>query len=469
MRRLLSFLTWSSRTRAGRLVPLRVRATIAFGLTALLLSLSLAALAYGLVRDFLLDERRDNALREAFANGRVLRGALAEPQADIPQLLAGLTTGTSSEAALHFRGRWFATAVGAGRDLVPPSLRHTVDGGHAGVQRTRRDGEPVMVVGVPVRAVEAAYYEVSPLGDVEATLSLLLRALGIAGVVATVIGATVGAVASRSVLQPVHQIAEVARDIVDGELDRRLDAAGDPDLGPLVGSFNEMLDELRDRIHRESRFASDVTHELRAPLAALASAVAVVHRRRDELPATVVDAVDALDRQVQSFNRLVLDLLEISRFDAATARLEPEELELDTFLRVTLDDRHLTRVPIRYEVPGSLRLRADRRRLQQVVSNLLDNAELYAGGVVAVAVAAADEVVRFAVEDAGPGVPEDEREAIFERFARGSLSEAAEAPRGTGLGLALVREHVRLHGGRVWVEDRPGGGSRFVVEMPRST
>jgi signal transduction histidine kinase len=115
---------------------------------------------------------------------------------------------------------------------------------------------------------------------------------------------------------------------------------------------------------------------------------------------------------------------------------------------------------------AGLQVSVDKRRIERVVANLVENASVYAGGVTRLAVEATGDTVRLIVEDAGPGVPAEGRERIFERFFRGSAAGRRGAGDGTGLGLALVAEHVHLHGGRVWVEDRSGGGSRFVVELP---
>jgi signal transduction histidine kinase len=115
---------------------------------------------------------------------------------------------------------------------------------------------------------------------------------------------------------------------------------------------------------------------------------------------------------------------------------------------------------------AGLQVSIDKRRIERVVANLVENAAVYAGGVTRLAVEATGDKVRLIVEDAGPGVPAEGRDRIFERFFRGSAAGRRRAGDGTGLGLALVAEHVRLHGGRVWVDDRPGGGSRFVVELP---
>ncbi|MGH9022374.1 MAG: HAMP domain-containing sensor histidine kinase, partial [Acidimicrobiia bacterium] len=304
------------------------------------------------------------------------------------------------------------------------------------------------------------------LEDIERTLRLLASSLLLAGAAAILAAGGVGAAVAGAVLRPLTRVADVARRIVRGDLDSRLVAEGDPDLEPLVGAFNEMLDDLRERIHREARFASDVTHELRGPVAALASAISVANRRRDQLPEQAVMAVDALAAQVEGFNRLVLDLLEISRFDAATAQLDLQPVDLARFVPDVLDRLGCSAVPVRRAEGVSLEVMADERRLHQILANLVQNAQHYAGGVVLVEISATDGMARVAVEDAGPGVPLSEREVIFSRFSRGAAADLPDAPRGTGLGLALVAEHARLHGGRVWVQDRLGGGSRFVVELP---
>jgi signal transduction histidine kinase len=163
---------------------------------------------------------------------------------------------------------------------------------------------------------------------------------------------------------------------------------------------------------------------------------------------------------------MVLDLLEISRLDAGALEVHAEDVLLGPLLhRIAARTGHGD-VPV--EVDVSLRdepVPVDKRRLERIVTNLLGNAEVHGGGPVQVTVEPGPaRTFRIAVDDAGPGVPVAERERIFERFARGA---SALHRSGTGLGLALVAEHTALQGGRVWVEDRPGGGARFVVELPR--
>lgn len=451
--------------RSGlRRLPLRARAALAVGVTSLVLSSSIALAAYFLVRSSLVNERKSVALRQAYTNARLLRSGLRAPNPDVARLLTGVQVDPRGDALLQMGDEWFTSSVNVDAGELPRSLRDGVMKGGAGRQLIRIDGVPFLVVGVHIRESDADYFELTSLADVEDSLSSLRSSLVIAAVVTTAIGVLIGIVVSGAVLRPVSRVAALAHRIAGGDLDSRLKFDRDSDLRPLAESFNEMLDELRARIQRETRFASDVTHELRGPLAALASAVQVVNRRRDELPETVVVAVDALEEQVTSFNQLVLDLLEIARFDAHAARLEHETVEVQPLLESVLHECEVRNVVV--QVEPELTVPADRRRLHQVVRNLVENACRYAGGPTALIATRQAASVRIAVEDRGPGVPADERDAIFQRFARGARGEEPGAPRGTGLGLALVAEHVQLHGGTVWVEDGDDGGTRFVVELP---
>jgi two-component system sensor histidine kinase MtrB len=226
-----------------------------------------------------------------------------------------------------------------------------------------------------------------------------------------------------------------------------------------------MVGELEERARREPRFASDVSHDLRGPLAALSAAVAVVQRRRDHLPPEASVAVEALEDQVESFNRLVVDLLEISRFEAGTATLDSRNVDVLEFVRAALIEAGRD-VPVSCTARYSPRVEIDPRRMLRVVVNLLDNAANYAGGATAVRIESAPEHhVAIAVEDQGPGVPEGLREAIFDRYERGLAAHDPTIAKGTGLGLTLAAQHVQLHGGTIRVEPTPGGGTRFVIEL----
>jgi signal transduction histidine kinase len=284
-----------------------------------------------------------------------------------------------------------------------------------------------------------------------------------------------GAWAARRAVRPLADAAQAAQAIAGGGLGTRLEPGDDPDLQVLAASFNDMAAALEKRVERDARFASDVSHELRSPLTTLSTSAEVLNSRRDELPEKAAVAVDLLVADLGRFQNLVEDLLEISRFDAGAVRLHREDLAVAEFVRQAVAVSSLPDADLRVDPRAEdLVIQADKRRLARVVANLLENAKHYGGGDVTVAVEPSqpegEEItdVQIAVEDHGPGVPPEERMLIFERFARGGSSGRRGIGEGAGLGLALVDEHVRLHGGRVWVDDRRDGteGARFVIELP---
>jgi signal transduction histidine kinase len=197
----------------------------------------------------------------------------------------------------------------------------------------------------------------------------------------------------------------------------------------------------------------------------MANAGAVLRRRRDELTGTAGQALDLLLGEIGRFQRMVVDLLEISRDDLRPDESPAEVVDLGDVVRNVVAARPRGGPEVDLVDPSPLVL-ADRRRLDRVVANLLDNADKYAGGAVRVGVLRRDGRARLEVDDDGPGVPADQRERIFERFARGTYAGRRGVDGGSGLGLALVAQDVQRHGGSVRVEDRPGGGARFVVELP---
>lgn len=451
-----------------RQLGLRARVTVAFALGALALSTVLSALTYGLVRNNLIQQREASAVTQAFVNARVARDGLRVPVAGgLTRVLGSMESQGRGGVVLHVEDRWFASSFVISRDTVPAELRARVQAGRPAQQRFTAAGETWLAVGVPIPRVDAEFFEAFSLADVERTLDVLGYSLAGAALLTTMAGAAVGRWASARVLRPLATVSEAAAAITGGSLDTRLSAATDKDLAPLAESFNSMVEALSDRLQRDARFASDVSHELRSPLTTLATSVEVLRGRREELGERGQAAFDLLDADVRRFQRMVEDLLEISRFDAGVATLEVEEVELRDLVRHALG-RTGEGVPLSVEtMPGGTAILGDKRRLERVVANLVENAAAYGGGATNVGVFHLDGAVRIVVEDQGAGVPAAERERVFERFFRGSASGRRGAGSGSGLGLALVAEHVRLHGGRVWVEDGPGGrGARFVVELP---
>jgi signal transduction histidine kinase len=325
-------------------------------------------------------------------------------------------------------------------------------------------GLPAFVVGIPIPSIGIAYFEIHVLSELQGTLDTLADVLLATAAMTTAGGTVLGLWASRRLVRPLSATARVASEIAAGTLDRRVPA--NRDVGPLVESFNDMVDTLQQRIERDARFAADLSHELRSPLTTVSASVELVDSYRASLPGDGQTAVDLLRFEVGRLSDMVQDLLEISRMDARSASVTFTTLPIAELVSLTVA-AHRVGVPMRVASRArDVQVKGDKRRLQRVIVNLLDNADVHAGGAVLVVIDVREASVEVVVEDAGPGVlpPDDQR--IFERFYRGAAAGRRGTTAGTGLGLALVKEHVRAHRGSVHVESRPGGGSRFVVSLP---
>lgn len=459
-----------------RRLGLRARLTLSFALGALLLSVLLSMTTWLLTRENLLKQKVDTAVEQVLANAVTVRNGLG-PTVDIETLIGSLPNREGAQPVVFYGGQWHAkNAVTFGKDALPSSLRTAVDDGEAARMVYDYEGRPYLVVGVPIPTQGAAYFEGVSLVEIQKALNGLAISLIVAAGVTTLLGGLFGFWISGRAVAPLRDVGRAAEAIAGGQLDFRLRSGGDPDLDRLTTSFNEMAQALEDRIQRDARFASEVSHELRSPLMTLAASVEVLENSRDVMNERGQRALDLLTADVDRFQQLVEDLLEISRFDVGAVQLHLEEVLLAEMVIQAVGAAGVGPVPVQYEEEaGDVIVKVDKRRFGRVLANLLDNAQKYAGGATAVQITVADPPegedgrrVRIVVEDEGSGVPEDERAMIFDRFSRGSEGGNRASDSGVGLGLALVDEHIRLHGGRVWVEDRLDGrpGARFVVELP---
>jgi len=456
---------------------LRSRLIATFALGALLLSVLMGAIAFATTRHFLVGERRSAALHQAYANAALLRNGLAANVPRIDTALTSLDTGPGSASLLDNKGQWFSTSLAVSRSSLPAPLRSTVAQGHVATQASQPGSTASLAVGVPLPSVHAAYYLVYDLTDLQHTLRVLLYALGAAAVVTTLLGAGVGLAASRRTMRPLAQVSDAAVAIAGGQLDTRLPVdRADPDLVGLTTSFNAMVDRLQDRLERDARFTSDVSHELRSPLTTLAAALGVLERHSDELSDTGRQALVLLAGDLGRFQRLVADLLEISRADADVDDVALEEVEAGEIVRravaaaaASLPSESSPEVSVT-PAADHARLLVDKRRMERVMGNLLENASHYAGGATRVTVRTTPggSTVEIAVIDRGPGIPVAERARVFDRFYRAAASgRRGDTNEGSGLGLALVAEHIRRQGGTVSVGDSPDGqGSAFLVTLP---
>ena len=446
---------------------LRARITAVFGLGALVLSTALATTTYQLTRGALLEERERAAIRAAYFDAAFIRTSLGGPDPDILGALQNLDTGQVRRPVVRRDGQPFVRNAEDGRRAaeIPRELIRTVDDGSPAVQRVATSQGSAFVVGIPLPTVSAAYFEISPLNELERTLTLLATVLGLVSLGTTLAGATVGWLVSRRVLRPLASVADAAGTIASGDFTARVARDTDPDLDKLAVAFNRMVDEVSARSEADRRFAADVSHELRSPLQTLSAATTVLDRRRDSLDSRTAAAVDLLSDEVSRFESLVTDLLELAKSDRPADRRPTDVVAL---ARGLVASRGLP--PDVLDVTGTAAvLDVDPRRYEQVLANLIDNAGKHGGGAVRVGLDVADDRLVLEVDDEGAGVPVDERELIFDRFARGRAASMRGGSDGTGLGLALVAQHVLAHRGTVEVLDRPGGGARFRVVLPGGT
>jgi signal transduction histidine kinase len=323
-----------------------------------------------------------------------------------------------------------------------------------------------------VPSIGLHYFEAFPVTDVENTLRTIQITLLIGVVLITLAAGVLGFYMSRNVLQPLTRVALAANKIATGGLDTRLVHEDDSDLERLVVSFNEMANAVQQRIEREQRFASDVSHELRSPVTALSAAADVLVSRKSEFSERNQQAIDIMQKQIERFDRTVLDLLELSRLDAHVVDHETENVQLNDLISRIMHRYGYAEVPFVSSVQSSDgetkaddETYLDRRRVERILVNLLENARDHANGATHVTLDSDGSSFTLGVHDAGPGVASSERAHIFDRFARGTASRNSK---GSGLGLAIVSEHARALQGKANVEQSPDGGAIFVVTFPKS-
>ena len=408
-----------------------------------------------------------------------MRTLYAENPADVDQLIANIRSERGGYAVLHLdasvtESEYFYaqeplrfTQSNLPQELVSKTLQ-----GGTGRQRFTFNSSPYEAIGVSIPSIHAQYFEAFPLGDVATTLGTIQTTLLIGVLLITVAAAFLGLTTSRNVLRPLLRVTGAANDIATGGLDTRLDNEKDPDLERLVTSFNEMADAVQQRIEREQRFASDVSHELRSPVTALGAAVDVLVSKRDEFSDRNKEAIDILASQVKRFDRTVVDLLELSRLDAGASENNLDNVHLVDLIKRIMSRHGFDHVvftqslqPTKDSTEIDDAVMVDRRRIERILLNLLENARDHGGGATRVSLDSQMDSFILSVEDSGQGIALSERSRIFERFARGT---AARLSTGSGLGLAIVQEHARALGGTAHVEDSPTGGAKFVVTIKRT-
>ncbi|MFC5677767.1 MtrAB system histidine kinase MtrB [Aeromicrobium endophyticum] len=339
--------------------------------------------------------------------------------------------------------------------------------------------QPSVVVGSQLRAPGSgdtyALFYLFSLEDQQETLDLVRRALLLGGLAMVVMVGGVAWLVSRQVLDPVRLARRIAERYASGNLEQRMHVRGEDDIARLSTSFNQMAASLQSQIRRlenlsrlQQRFVSDVSHELRTPLTTVQMASEVLYDSRERFDPQTARSAELLKRELDRFESLLSDLLDLSRFDAGAARLELDPVDLAQVARDAARSPLLERAGIRVRLVGAdtpAVVEADMRRIDRIVRNLLANAAKYSGSdVVEIEVAQNAESVSLAVRDFGVGLDGDENLRVFDRFWR---ADPARTQGGTGLGLPISREDATLHGGTLQAWGRPGEGSEFILTVPK--
>ncbi|HZP50392.1 MtrAB system histidine kinase MtrB [Actinocrinis sp.] len=351
-------------------------------------------------------------------------------------------------------------------------------------QNTKADA---VVVGQRVTAnnsgteFTADIFYVFPLSQDEANLHTVELSLVLAGLLLVLALVAIAWFVSRQVVTPVRMAAGIAERLAAGRLEERMRVRGEDDLASLANSFNKMAANLQNQIRRleelsrvQRRFVSDVSHELRTPLTTVRMAADLIHEARETFDPVVSRSAELLQNQLDRFEELLADLLEISRFDAGAAILDAEPVDLRALVQRVVDssaplaDRKGSTVIV--EAPEEPCVaEVDARRIDRVLRNLVVNAiEHGEGRDVIIKVAASDDAVAVAVRDHGVGLRPGESSLVFNRFWRADPARARTTG-GTGLGLAIALEDARLHHGWLQAWGEPGGGSQFRLTVPRNT
>ncbi|WP_329037908.1 MtrAB system histidine kinase MtrB [Streptomyces sp. NBC_00178] len=373
---------------------------------------------------------------------------------------------------------------------IPQRLRDDVGQGAGAFQTYSliryshgKSPEPGLVVGKRLYDIDHNPYELYylfPLTQEEKSLTLVTTTLATAGLFVVVLLGAIAWFVVRQVVTPVRMAAGIAERLSAGRLQERMKVTGEDDIARLGEAFNKMAQSLQLKIQQleelsrmQRRFVSDVSHELRTPLTTVRMAADVIHEARVDFDPVTARSAELLGDQLDRFESLLSDLLEISRFDAGAAALEAEPIDLRTVVRrviggaAPLAERKGSRIRVIGDEQPVI-AEADARRVERVLRNLVVNAvEHGEGRDVVVRMGAAQGAVAVAVRDYGVGLKPGEATRVFNRFWRADPARARTTG-GTGLGLSIAVEDARLHGGWLQAWGEPGGGSQFRLTLPRT-
>lgn len=365
---------------------------------------------------------------------------------------------------------------------INPELREAVRE-HIRVQTqyaSTPDG-PTLTIGMPITiwqpvgASQPSGLEVYSNHDLAPTfhqVQVQSRTAWLVGAIAVPFAILVGLLSSNGVLRPVRELRQATRRLSSGDLTARLHVRGTDELADLAHTFNETADELEWTIAElrqleadSRRFVADVSHELRTPLSAMLAVTDVLESDIPQMPDNAAQSASLLVRETRRLTRLVEDLMEVSRFDAGTAQLILDDVDVGEALRATLSARHWDG-SVELEETTAVRAQLDRRRLDVIIANLVGNALRHGQPPISVGIRADSDWIEIVVTDHGDGITEDALPHIFDRFFKADTARSRSES--SGLGLAIAQQNARMHGGGIEAGNIPDGGARFVARLRRN-
>jgi len=342
--------------------------------------------------------------------------------------------------------------------------------------------KPGLIVGSPVTIPRVGAYELYllfPLDKEQNTIDLIRQAVSITGIILLIGLAILAWFVTSRVTEPVREAAQIADQIASGDLDQRMQVRGEDDIARLAGSVNEMAASLQRQIVRlenlsqlQQQFVSDVSHELRTPLTTVRMASEMIYDARGDFDPDMARSAELLRNQVDRFDILLSDLLEMSKIDAGASPLIFGAVDLAKLTETLLQEaNHIAlehSTSFSYSGTSNALVFADQRRVSRIIRNLLVNAvEHCEGSTIDVQVATNESCVSISVRDHGQGIAEADIPRVFGRFWRADPARPRTLG-GTGLGLSISAEDAQLHGGKIDVWGLPGKGAQFVLSLPKT-
>ncbi|WP_329141014.1 HAMP domain-containing histidine kinase [Streptomyces sp. NBC_01476] len=463
---------------------LRLRLVAVFALVALTAAVAVSGIAYWLNRDAVLTRAQNSVLNDF--QDSLQRNAASLPidptcqslndaagrigGPDTYQVVLIDTTPDNGPCAAPSDRELFST------DDVPQSLQRAVntlhkDGAyHLLWERISLQGHPYLVAGARINGQGPTGYMLKSLDAERKDLNSLAWSLGIATLLALIGAALLAQAAGSAVLRPVRRLGEAAQRLGEGHLDTRLKVTGTDELADMSRTFNSAAEALESRVEELSareaasrRFVADMSHELRTPLTAITAVTDVLEDEAEALDPMIAPAVRLVVSETRRLNELVETLMEVTRFDAGTAKLRVDEVDVADMIMACMDARAWLD-SVELDAPRGVLATLDPRRLDVIMANLIGNALKHGGSPVRVSLREEAGQIVIAVSDHGPGIPEDVLPHVFDRFYKADASRARSE--GSGLGLSIAMENAHIHGGDITAANRPEGGAVFTLRLP---